>query len=386
MSWAMADRTRTHRTIQPPDPSFDDFGPEDDRDFWRSDAWLEPARPPHRRGARVDHRLTRVGAVVALVVVLVPVALAVADRSGGESGDSATVATREAVESVNDGPPNTGVPITAAATLDPSVLEAEAADGDDGDAASAPGEKGRPNAVGDEVDEVDDADEVAQAECAGTYTVVVGDTWWRFGDTSGAGYQDWLEANDAQEDTQLNEGDELCIPAGASAPVPPAPDTTVTPEPTAAPVAVVQEPAAAAVTEPASAPAPPVTEAPTTTSPPPPPLSPQEPAPAPAPSAPASPTTPGGVEALIREVWPDDLEERALTIARRESGLRPDAYNGWCCYGVFQIYFNANRSFLGRYGVTSANQLIDARTNVTIAYEMYKASGWSPWSQTDPGG
>ena len=47
----MADRTRTHRTIQPPDPSFDDFGPEDDRDFWRSDAWLEPARPPRRRGA-----------------------------------------------------------------------------------------------------------------------------------------------------------------------------------------------------------------------------------------------------------------------------------------------------------------------------------------------
>ena len=92
------------------------------------------------------------------------------------------------------------------------------------------------------------------------------------------------------------------------------------------------------------------------------------------------------MEALIREIWPDELEERALTIARRESGLRPEAYNGWCCYGLFQIYFNANRSFLARYGVTSASQLLDARTNVTIAYEMYKASGWSPWSQTDPGG
>jgi len=92
------------------------------------------------------------------------------------------------------------------------------------------------------------------------------------------------------------------------------------------------------------------------------------------------------VAAFIRESWPDDLEERALTIARRESSLRPDAYNGWCCYGVFQIYFNANRSFLARYGVTSADQLLDARTNVTIAYEMYKASGWNPWSQTDPGG
>ena len=138
------------------------------------------------------------------------------------------------------------------------------------------------------------------------------------------------------------------------------------PETTAAPVAVVEEPAAAAVSEPAPAPAPPLTEAPTTTSPPPPRhlAPPADPAPAPAPPAPASPTTPGGVEALIREIWPDDLEERALTIARRESGLRPDAYNGWCCYGVFQIYFNANRSFLARYGVTSADQLLDARTNV----------------------
>jgi LysM repeat protein len=379
----MADRTRTHRIIQPPDPSFDDFGPEDDRDFWRSDAWLEPARPQRRRGAQVDHRLTRAGAVVALVVVLVPVALAVADRSGGESDDSAIVATRESVRSVNDGPPNTGVPITAAATLDPGVLAAEAADGNDGDGAAAPGEKGRPNAV---VHDGGDGDELAEAECAGTYTVVVGDTWWRFGETSGASYQEWLDANDAQEDTQLNEGDELCIPAGASAPAPPAPGVTAAPATTAAPVAAVEEPAAAAVTEPVPAAAQPAIEAPTTTSSPPPPPPPQEPAPAPTPAAPAAPTTPGGVEALIREVWPDDLEERALTIARRESGLRPDAYNGWCCYGVFQIYFNANRSFLGRYGVTSANQLLDARTNVTIAYEMHKASGWSPWSQTDPGG
>ena len=89
---------------------------------------------------------------------------------------------------------------------------------------------------------------------------------------------------------------------------------------------------------------------------------------------------------MIREIWPDNIEERALTIARRESSLRPDAYNGWGCYGVFQIYFNANRAFLASQGVTSPEQLLDARTNVTVAYELYKRSGFSPWSQTDPGG
>ena len=377
----MADRTRTHRIIQPPAPSFEDFGPEDDRDFWCTDAWLEPAKPQRRRGALVDGRLVRVGAIAAVVVVLVPVALAVADRSGNDSDGSAVVASHEEVGSVDDvGPPNTGVPITAAATLDTSVLEAEAADGDDGGGGSAPGEKGRPN---DDVN--DDAGDVE--ECAGIYTVVPGDTWWRFGETSGASYEKWLEANDAQADTQLHEGDELCIPAGASAPAPPAPEATAAPETTPVPVPVADEPAAAAVSEPAVATAPPPTEAPTTTSPPPPPPPPPptDLAPVPAPPAPAPPTTPGGVEALIREIWPDDIEERALTIARRESSLRPDAYNGWCCYGVFQIYFNANRSFLARYGVASADQLLDARTNVAIAYEMYKASGWSPWLQTDPG-
>ena len=142
----MADRTRTHRIIQKSAPSFEDFGPEDDRDFWRTEARLEPAPPPRRRGPSVDARLTRIGALAAVVVVLVPVALAVADRSRGESDESASVASREAVGNVDDGgPSNTGVPITAAATLDPSVLEAEAADGDDGDGESAPGEKGRPN-------------------------------------------------------------------------------------------------------------------------------------------------------------------------------------------------------------------------------------------------
>ena len=98
----------------------------------------------------------------------------------------------------------------------------------------------------------------------------------------------------------------------------------------------------------------------------------------------AAPGIPSDVEGIIRYVWPDELEERALAIAYRESRYVPTAYNGWCCYGLFQIYFNVNRSFLAGQGVTSADQLLDAYTNARVAYAMYQASGWAPWATTDP--
>ena len=114
-------------------------------------------------------------------------------------------------------------------------------------------------------------------------------------------------------------------PGGASAPAPPAPIQPLHPDAAAtSPVAVVEEPAAAAVTvQPAPVPAPPVTEASdddvTTT------VATSSAAgtgAGPAAPAPASPTTPGGVEAMIREVWPDDLEARALSIARERPAAR----------------------------------------------------------------
>ena len=84
--------------------------------------------------------------------------------------------------------------------------------------------------------------------------------------------------------------------------------------------------------------------------------------------------------ALIREIWPDELEERALQIAYRESNFKSTAYNGSCCYGVFQINWSSHKSWLGAYGITSANDLLDARKNITAAYALYQRSGgWGPW-------
>ena len=162
-------------------------------------------------------------------------------------------------------------------------------------------------------------------ECAGTYTVVAGDYWIRFVDSSGATLDEWLAANDAAPDTELHVGDELCIPAGAQAPTPTVAETAP-PEP------------ATPATEAAQVPAP---TAPPETSPPPPPPPPVETA-APAPvenRRTGRVATTDEVQAMIREIWPDDIEERALQIAYNEAKWRPDL-NNWCCYGVFALYFD----------------------------------------------
>jgi peptidoglycan hydrolase-like protein with peptidoglycan-binding domain len=80
----------------------------------------------------------------------------------------------------------------------------------------------------------------------------------------------------------------------------------------------------------------------------------------------------------IRAVWPDDLEDRALAIAYRESRYVPTAANA-CCYGLFQVHYNAHRAWLGEYGVTRPSDLFDPTTNARVAFALYQAAGWDPW-------
>ena len=84
---------------------------------------------------------------------------------------------------------------------------------------------------------------------------------------------------------------------------------------------------------------------------------------------------------IIRDAWPDELEERALFIAHRESKYQPGAINrSQCCYGLFQIYYRWHKLWLPEVGVMSANQLLDPRLNAVAAYRMYQRNnGWGPW-------
>lgn len=85
--------------------------------------------------------------------------------------------------------------------------------------------------------------------------------------------------------------------------------------------------------------------------------------------------------AIIREVFPDRLEERALAIAKRESQLNAANINGSrCCLGLFQIHWSAHRSWLKNIGITTPEQMLDARTNAKAAFALYKRSNsWAAW-------
>jgi hypothetical protein len=86
---------------------------------------------------------------------------------------------------------------------------------------------------------------------------------------------------------------------------------------------------------------------------------------------------------IIREVWPDELEETALFVAQRESNLVHSVVGGKgdCCIGLFQIYWSVHRSWLAASGITMAEQLLDPRTNAEAALALYRRNGnsWRPW-------
>jgi hypothetical protein len=70
------------------------------------------------------------------------------------------------------------------------------------------------------------------------------------------------------------------------------------------------------------------------------------------PTAPRSYTQAESV-AIIRQIWPDELEEKAIAIAWRESNHQHTARN-YCCHGLFQMYFNVHKGWLRDLGVTAA--------------------------------
>jgi LysM repeat protein len=170
--------------------------------------------------------------------------------------------------------------------------------------------------------------------CAKTYVVVLGDGWLRIANKHGVAMKDLLKVNAATAGTFLMVGRKICVPANATAPTV-ATTTTVKTKTT-------------------------------------------HPPPTPTLHPPDRTYTPAEVEAIIREIWPDDLEEEALRIAKRESHLNPRAQN-YCCYGLFQIYFNVHKKWLAEMGVTSGEQLLDPTVAAKAGLKLYQRNGWGPW-------
>jgi LysM repeat protein len=182
----------------------------------------------------------------------------------------------------------------------------------------------------------------AARACNGTtYVLPAGASWYALARTTGVKLPVLLAANNAKLATKLYPGRPICLPKGATLPT--ASTTTSTPT-------------SAGKTGAGKA---------TTTS---------------------TTTTTVAVhlisraesEAIIRKIWPADVADVAVAIATRESDLQNTAKNS-CCYGLFQIHFQANQKLLNAAGVTSPAQLLDATTNAYLAYSMYLRSGWAPW-------
>jgi LysM repeat protein len=353
--------------------------PDHDGQWWDDDGAddglvpLSPIQPlVDRIGlSAVDPLLLRIGVMVVVAVLLVPIAFALrsdradagvlqpapgvsvdaevdgsgAQPSGGPSaGPGSDPATAPSGQDAAADAVTTDAVTTDAVTTDGAAIP-EVAVAQSGPTPVTVAEVPAPASGVSDAATVSATAERLVPDCPQTYEAGVGDSWYRIAEASGVSPGAVMAENRATIDTPIFPGDEICLPADAD--IPEQPTTTVAPTtaPSTAP------PTTAAST---------TTVAPTTTSP--------------------APTTRAEVQQIIRDVWPDELEQKALDIAWRESRYEATAYNGWCCYGVFQLYWSVHQSWLDDYGVYTASDLFDARKNVQAAYGLYqRAGGWGPW-------
>jgi LysM repeat protein len=318
----------------------------------------------------VDPLLRRTGTLAVVIALLVPVALAL--RSSHEPARDTALQPQTSV-AVTESPFTTAAevvvaaaasPVSAAgapATIDIEALpEAVPAHTAAPATTAAKASKSAPStavpAVATEaaapkakVEQV----VIQRAPCASKYTVKAGDAWVLIAKRVGVSTKELLAANGATARTAIYPGRDICLPANA---------TVATARPT-----TTTKPASKSVTK-ASTPAPKTTTAPKATTPPV-----KE-------TPPAKVYSKAEVAQIIRDVWPDDLEDEAIRIATRESNLVPSVKN-YCCYGLFQIYYNVHKGWLAQIGVSSGSQLWDPRTNALAAFVLYQRSNsFAPWN------
>jgi hypothetical protein len=347
---------------------------DDEYGFWDADRdWLDDR--PHRAVSTTQVR-RRVVALCAALLLAVTVALIVRSTSGDDristsvgvdAGNPAPVALAPLVPRAPAAVVTAPVTLAAApaSTTAPRADPATTAADTESTASRSQANLLTESATGARPVELATAVVETKRRCAISYKVRSGDYWIAIARASSVKLAALLTVNGAVVTTPLYPGRSICRPANATAPTGTtvkATPTTTTVKATAAttkPTATTAKPTAS-TTKPTT---PPTTAAPSTTAPP-----------------PQNIYSRAQVEQIIRNVWPDELEDEAVRIATRESNLIPTVRNS-CCYGLFQIYFAANKSSLNSWGIASAAQLYDPQTNAYAAYAMYlRAGGWGPWS------
>lgn len=304
--------------------------------------------------APVDPLLRRIGALVVAVAVCVPVALTLRggdDRQALQPQSSTVVSAGDLSESTAASDPGAIVPASEA-TIDidalPEAVPVNTTSADAAVAVSGSTDSADTSAPPSASQPVKALEAVPQTTAAcKKYEVVAGDYWILIAKKVSVSVGQLLAANGATTATALYPGRSICLPANASAPTTAAPPTTVK---------------ATTTTVKATTTTAKVTTTTVKTLPP-----------------PKKSYTRAEVEAIIRAVWPDQLEDEAVRIATRESNLQPGVRN-FCCIGLFQIYYSVHKTWLAQIGITSADQLYDPLVNAHAAYMLYqRAGGWGPW-------
>jgi LysM repeat protein len=318
----------------------------------------------------------RVGLMVGVMLLLVPIALSL--RNDTQLVRAANV---ERVEPVAIGqlpspapteatiPPSTLAPTTILITTETpttqpriEVVVATAAPTDPPTTAAKAKKKATPKSTTTQATAAPaTVTQSADKSCATTYTIASGDAWSSIASRAKVTMKALLAANNATVSTVLLPGKSICLPAGAVDPGPPSKASATTQPTTTQPKTSTTKPS---TTQP---PTPPQTTTPVITQPAPPPNT----------------FSKAQVAQIIRDVWPDDLEDEAIRIATRESNLIPTVRNA-CCYGLFQIFYAAHKSWLAGIGITSPAQLYDPTLNARSALALYNISGWAPWATTTP--
>ncbi len=346
--------------------------------------WLEPEyrRPAGAGFHGVDPRALSLGAITLAAVLAVPLFGALTNGDG-DGGSDALRAVAVAQASTTTIAATTFAPTTAlAVTADLSAPAPTHADvsgvrsGSSSYSADASAGASAPSSRSTSANQA--TTEPPPPPCANKYSAVAGDFWIRIANAVDVSLSEILSLNRATAETPLYPGSEVCLPDGAAPRLRPPPSRQRRWRPP--PIRRrprIRRPPRRPPRPSRRPPSPPTTEPPTTQA--------QEPATtadAPIP-LPDQPTPSGGaVEQMIRDIWPDDLEDQALRIAWRESNYRPDVTSGsGCCLGVFQLNWESHRGWMSALGITSKDQLLDAHTNIEAAYALYQRSGgWSPWT------
>lgn len=77
---------------------------------------------------------------------------------------------------------------------------------------------------------------------------------------------------------------------------------------------------------------------------------------------------------MIKQTFPEDVE-RALAIAKCESGFNPNAKGPTQDSGIFQLHEPSHGKRMEKLGLDP----FDVEDNVAFARMLYDEQGWKPW-------